>query len=297
MICHILIYMVSKVFDLGDVSGLDRVLPHPRSCGTDCVSTTAYRYRGSERRRDSGLQVFQYTLSGSGCISIKGVTHAVPEGSGFLCGLYDPDVVYFYPPEADEAWRFIYLTFRNGGDWVRGVNAAGGHVHRIPRDGLFVPELLRFCRMRGTSLPLRLDAGFDLVNRLFIEISRGLTAGASRTRARGLLRKAIEAMREQVESPEGIAEIAARVGVTTAHLCRVFRKELDTSPLAYFQRQKLRHAAALLREGKLPIKEIAHRIGIGNVANFTRLFKRHMGLPPGRFRDAIEPDVEPIGKA
>jgi AraC-like DNA-binding protein len=43
-----------------------------------------------------------------------------------------------------------------------------------------------------------------------------------------------------------------------------------------------------------PPKEVARRLGIANVANFTRLFTHHMGVPPGRFRDSVGPVGEPM---
>jgi AraC-like DNA-binding protein len=294
IIYHILINMAYRVIYSGAASRLEKVLPLPSACGMDTVSTMAYQWRGSERKRDVGVQVFQYSLSGCGAIAVKGVQHRVPAGSGFLCNLYDPHVIYYYPAEATEPWRFIYLTFRHTDDWVRAINAAGGYVYSIPDDCSFLRQLERLHREGKTSLSLALDAGLDLINMLFLEICRSLERRESRSRGQRLARQAIAHMQERVESADSVSTIAARLGVSTEHLCRVFRKEMNVSPLVYFQRQKLRHASALLREGQMPIKEIAQRLGINNVANFTRLFKQHMGIPPGKFRDGVGPVIDPF---
>lgn len=286
--------MAFRYIHSGDLSGLTRVLPFPVFCGTDTVSSETYRYKGSDRQRDAGVQVFQYSLSGCGAISIKGVPHAVPAGSGFLCNLYDPDVIYYYPPQAKEPWSFIYLVFRNADQWVQAIQAAAGPVHAIPDEGPLLKHMNHLSQHKQSTQAITLNAGFELINLLFIEICRSIECHAPQSRGQQLVRRAIAAMQERVESSDGVAEIAARLGVSAEHLCRGFRKEIKTTPLAYFQRLKLNHAAALLREGELPIKEIAQRLGISNVANFTRLFQQHMGIPSGKFRDSIGPILEPI---
>lgn len=288
--------MAYPFINLGDLSGLSRVLPCPGSCGMDTASSPAYCYKGRDRQRDSGVQVFQYSLTGCGRISIKGVEHPVPAGRGFLCNLYDPEAVYFYPPTAREPWSFVYLTFRNAEAWVQAVHAAAGPVHAIPREGAFLQQLERLCRRASGSRELTMEAGLELISQLFVEICRAMDRAAPRSRGQRLARQAIAVMQGRVESADGVTEIAARVGVSVEHLCRVFRQELKVTPLAYFQRLKLSHTAALLRDGDMPIKEVAQRLGISNVANFTRLFTHHMGVSPGKFRDGVGPVVEPLSR-
>jgi len=45
-------------------------------------------------------------------------------------------------------------------------------------------------------------------------------------------------------------------------------------------------ARTLLREGDLPLAEVAARVGFSDVAPFTRAFRRWTGTPPGMFRRA-----------
>jgi AraC-like DNA-binding protein len=283
-------------FNFGEISGLTRVVPFPAACGTDKVSTASYRYQGKDRQKEAGVQVFQYSLSGCGAISIKGVPHAVPAGSGFLCNLYDPDVIYYYPPQSKVPWSFIYLTFRNADQWVQALQAAAGPVYAIPSEGPLLKQITHLIQHGQSTQSLTLSAGFELINLLFIEICRSIECHAPQSRGQRLVHRAIAAMQERVESSDGVAEIAAHLDVGAEHLCRIFRHELQTTPLAYFQRLKMNHAAALLRERKLPIKEIAQRMGHSNsnVANFTRLFQQHMGIPPGKFRDSVDPVFEPV---
>jgi AraC-like DNA-binding protein len=45
-------------------------------------------------------------------------------------------------------------------------------------------------------------------------------------------------------------------------------------------------ASRLLREGRQPLREIAHRVGYDSEFAFARAFKRTVGHAPGRYRAA-----------
>ncbi len=47
---------------------------------------------------------------------------------------------------------------------------------------------------------------------------------------------------------------------------------------------RLRLAAQLLRAGAAPVKAVAGRVGVHDATAFTRLFRRHFGVPPSRPR-------------
>jgi hypothetical protein len=64
-----------------------------------------------------------------------------------------------------------------------------------------------------------------------------------------------------------------------------FRKTFGCSPREMLQRLRLAHAKNLLLESSLSIKEIAARVGYLQQHDFNRLFRRHTGIAPSRWRD------------
>ncbi len=46
---------------------------------------------------------------------------------------------------------------------------------------------------------------------------------------------------------------------------------------------RLEHARQALEERALPLKEIAWRVGYGNVSNFVHAFRARYGKPPRQF--------------
>lgn len=64
-----------------------------------------------------------------------------------------------------------------------------------------------------------------------------------------------------------------------------FRKTFGCSPREMLQRLRMSHAKNLLLESTLSIKEIAARVGYAQQHDFNRVFRRHAGAAPSKWRD------------
>ena len=96
------------------------------------------------------------------------------------------------------------------------------------------------------------------------------------------------AIHRLLESSNGQAitlqKLAARTTVTPEYLCRLTRKELNTTPMELVYRLKIEKAAKLLSRTDLTVKNIAEQCGFENVYHFSRRFKSMTGVPPARYR-------------
>lgn len=73
----------------------------------------------------------------------------------------------------------------------------------------------------------------------------------------------------------------------TGHLV----SELFGVPLALLvRRERLQRARTLLASTDFRVKEISFRCGFGDEFQFSRVFRKAEGLPPGRYRRAVAPD-------
>lgn len=68
------------------------------------------------------------------------------------------------------------------------------------------------------------------------------------------------------------------------HLIRIFRKEMNTTPLAYINRKKMKKAQLKLLTETFSVKEIAYHLGFDNQAYFNRIFKKTTGLTPMAYK-------------
>ena len=93
---------------------------------------------------------------------------------------------------------------------------------------------------------------------------------------------------------EGSLEaLAARIGVTSRHLRRVFLAEFGVAPVEFAQTQRLLLAKHLLTDTALPVTEIALASGFQSLRRFNALFKARYRMAPSRLRRDAAPDALP----
>jgi AraC-like DNA-binding protein len=87
----------------------------------------------------------------------------------------------------------------------------------------------------------------------------------------------------RIADPPGLRELAAEVGADQFELVRAFRATYGLPPHAYLNQQRVRHACALLRDGRPPA-DVAVLVGFVDQSHLSRHFRRIMGVPPGRYQ-------------
>ena len=84
-----------------------------------------------------------------------------------------------------------------------------------------------------------------------------------------------------------LAEIANEVGVNPTYLSRVFQQQYNLTIGEYLRRLRIEFACHALITSNTPLCQIALAAGFSDQSHFTRLFKRHMGLPPAKYRESL----------
>lgn len=125
------------------------------------------------------------------------------------------------------------------------------------------------------------EAGFRPCLRCRPECAPGTPAwaGTSTTVKRGLRLIADGAL-----EGNDLEALAARLGVTSRHLRRLFNKHLGASPLAVAHTQRLLFAKSLIDQTALPMKDIATAAGFGSVRRFNDTFRKTYERTPRDLR-------------
>lgn len=130
------------------------------------------------------------------------------------------------------------------------------------------------------------SALFALLMRAWVEQAATMP-GLFALLAEPRLQSALQAMLAAPEHPWQLAELAATCNMSRATFARVFQKAADATPAEILTRTRMARAAVLLSEGRLPMGEVAERVGYQSEAAFNRVFKRHYGIAPGAYRRGI----------
>ncbi|HVO47951.1 MAG TPA: AlkA N-terminal domain-containing protein [Steroidobacteraceae bacterium] len=81
-----------------------------------------------------------------------------------------------------------------------------------------------------------------------------------------------------------VESLAARLGVGSRHLHRLFLRFVGASPVTVAQTRRLHFAKHLLDETRLPVTEIALASGYGSIRRFNTVFRQVYGRSPRELR-------------
>jgi AraC family transcriptional regulator len=140
----------------------------------------------------------------------------------------------------------------------------------------------------GAGGPL---AAESLANILAVHLIRHIVApgravrGRDGTLPRGRLRAVLEYIEEHLDAAPTLAEIAAVAGLNCYHFARQFKAATGLPPHQYAITRRVERAKHLLREGTdSSLAEVAAQAGFYDQSQFSRHFKRLVGVTPSQFR-------------
>ena len=124
--------------------------------------------------------------------------------------------------------------------------------------------------------------------RLFIGISRVVrrqsTALLRRHDAR--VSRALEFIRQKATEGIGVSDVVAVMGCSPRLAHRLFADLSERTILEEIHGQRLERAKDLLRHTELPVTDIADSCGYASIQDFSRVFRKHVGLTPLKWRRA-----------
>jgi transcriptional regulator GlxA family with amidase domain len=228
--------------------------------------------------------VWQYTLSGRGCMEINGHYRDLLPGSLMIVSVPGPHA--YYLPEFSGHWEFVFLVM------------IGREVIRITR---MIEQRIGNV-MNAEKLPQTIALLYDTFKKFFSgEINNpfnnsGYTyrlcmqfleeAQISRSEPEGATFEEFKKfMKKNIHRDVSVDEMAEFMHLSRSHFTRLFSKEMGMSPRMYLEDLRLRTAMDILFEKTSTIKETAARCGIYDVNYFCRLFKKRYGISPGKYKE------------
>lgn len=83
-----------------------------------------------------------------------------------------------------------------------------------------------------------------------------------------------------------LEELSAQVHLNKHYLCHCFKHVTGLTINQYLTKLRIDEGKRLLTESDKPIGVIAEEIGVGVIAQFSRLFRQHVGISPQAYRRA-----------
>lgn len=90
----------------------------------------------------------------------------------------------------------------------------------------------------------------------------------------------------EFRSPDLTLEyLAEKYDYSVSYISKMIKEELGMTFTKYVQQLRMDHIKEALIDTELPIKDIIQGAGYYDVSNFTRTFKKKLGVTPGQFRE------------
>jgi AraC family transcriptional regulator of adaptative response / DNA-3-methyladenine glycosylase II len=145
------------------------------------------------------------------------------------------------------------------------------------------------CRFFASAAAAEVE-GFRPCLRCRPELAPGLASIDASTR---FAQAAVQLIEDGVLEESGMETLAARIGITSRHLRRVFAAQFGVSPVEYAQTQRLLLAKRLLTDTSLPVIDVALASGFRSVRRFNALVRSRYRMAPSRLRRAAAPAALP----
>jgi AraC-like DNA-binding protein len=98
------------------------------------------------------------------------------------------------------------------------------------------------------------------------------------------IERALDYIHRHTDKHISDADIARAACISVAHLHRLFKLHINTTPCAYALGVKMEKAKHLLRVTALTVREIGYQLGYDDQVYFSAMFKRKQGVSPLRYR-------------
>lgn len=167
------------------------------------------------------------------------------------------------------------------------VRAGGSAVVHVPSPRrVYLTRLFRELQAEvGAAAARTADVRYSLLTLIVHEVERA--AGDARAAAlpAGLVADALRVIEQRCLGPLSLAEIAAAVGRSPAHVTTALRRSTGRSAGAWITAFRMAQARHLLLHADLAVEAVAERIGYADTTHFIRTFKREHGATPAAWRD------------
>lgn len=181
----------------------------------------------------------------------------------------------------DRANTELVLRFLPSAVHVRRGAPGASRLHRVV-------ELI--AEETATSLPGRELILERLVEVLLVEALRFRPAEAKK-QEQGLLAgladpalaRALRQLHEDVARAWTVADLARTAGMSRAVFAERFTKKVGMPPMQYLFEWRIALAKDVLRRERVPLAEIAEKIGYQSASAFSTAFSRHTGCSPSAF--------------
>lgn len=226
-----------------------------------------------------------YTLRGKGRLTYNGNTYSLPPASLVF---FDCRKWHDYRAEGDEGWSYRFLHFDGSGVGFYKKHLCSRFSVLCPADTTQIDRYFaEIDRLTGDDSLLAVSRRSNMVMSILwrlLEQHNEDIAGLS-VNLRSDMRQVREYIQSHISEDLSLEQLLSVAHLSKYHFIRVFKEQFGVSPGKYILRTRINAAKRLLVTTAMPIYEVASCVGFNDSSVFSRAFKNHEGITPGKLRE------------
>lgn len=227
--------------------------------------------------------IIHYITSGKGIYIVDDATYPVQQGDLFLIPPYKFN---YYIADEEEPYTYYWVGF-NGLESSNLLNLTAFNRHPVIDDGgQDLTDLFKaLYELDGNPMSLK----YGLIGLLYTILAHLMSQVENPVvKQNPYYLKALDYITANSHRPDlSVQEIADVVGLTRAHLYRIFQKASNNSINHSILSIRLSKAVTLLANPNLSVSDIAEQTGFNSHAYFSKMFKQQFKCTPSDYRQSI----------
>ncbi len=231
-------------------------------------------------RNHSSILCMEYIIAGSGTIETpEGIFHP-SAGDTYL--LHQGEYHNYYSDKKNP-WTKIWMNCY--GDLVSNLLSSYDllHTHYLPKTPTesFFRDILTIAQtVPGSQAADSICLIFHKFLQFIYMKNRQMSLTPLPSTVSFMKHYLDEHFREQIR----IDDLAHQVYLSHSQVIRLFRCYLGTTPIEYVENRRIEYAKIMLKNTRLPIREIAEQSGFSDEHYFSGYFKKKTGISPRTYR-------------
>ena len=232
--------------------------------------------------------VIHYISKGYGTFKINDEVYNLKQGDIFIL-LKGMNVEYI--ASIDEPWEYYWIGFSGSkaNECLNRTAIIESYAASCKEDSKIPHIILNMCEISKTYNPscsddiLLLKELYALLYALIEEFPRPFEYKDKELHA--YIQEAINFINSNYMNSITVNEIANHVNLSRSYLYKMFIKNLKISPQKYLINLRMYKATLLLKNTKIPIGEVASKVGYSDSLLFSKTFSRYFSMSPLNYRN------------
>ncbi len=188
----------------------------------------------------------------------------------------------------DEPWEYIVIHYRL-------IDAPAPYMEMLHRHFSLIIDDSSNIQQQALQL-LQQQAKPDSMSKfhtqlMFLNLLGHILLAARNERyenQRDSITAALDYIHQHYKEELFISELARKFGIERRRFSQLFERLTGLTPIQYLTEYRLGRAKELLRTSSSPMAKIAEQVGYPDGFYFSRVFKKHEGMPPSAYRKTYE---------